>query len=227
MIFEVNSIIENESNGGRMKMDKKTAITISRQFGSGGHEIGELLAQRLGIHFIDREVVTETAKTSDIAQSVIESMDEKPTTSFLYSLVMGLKPGKLGPDEYDMPLPQKVFHAEYNTIRRIAAEKSAVFVGRCADYALKDTVRCVRIFIYAPLDARIRRIDERMKVDRDRAAELIEKADKNRASYYTYYTGNKWGRAENYDICISSALCGTEGTVDSLERIVKNFLDAQ
>lgn len=203
-------------------MNKKTAITISRQFGSGGHEIGELLAKRLNIDFIDREVVTETAKTSDIAQSVIESMDEKPTTSFLYSLVMGLKPGKLGPDEYDMPLPQKVFLAEYNTIRRIAAEKSAVFVGRCADYALKDTVRCVRVFIYALMEARIK---TRMNTDRDHAIELIQKADKNRASYYNYYTGNKWGRAENYDICISSSLCGVSGTVDALEKIVRTFQD--
>lgn len=150
-------------------------------------------------------------------------MDEKPTTSFLYSLVMGLKPGKLEPDEYDMPLPQKVFLAEHNTIRRIAAEKSAVFVGRCADYALKDMTRCIRIFIYAPMDSRIRRIEDRMNVPRNRAIELIQKADKNRASYYNYYTGNKWGRAENYDISLSSSLCGSEGTADALERIVRNF----
>ena len=150
-------------------------------------------------------------------------MDEKPMTSFLYSLVMGLKPGKLEPDEYDMPLPQKVFLAEYNTIRRIAAEKSAVFVGRCADYALKDMTRCIRIFIYAPMDSRIRRIEDRMNVPRNRAIELIQKADKNRASYYNYYTGNKWGRAENYDISLSSSLCGSEGTADGVGTDHKKF----
>lgn len=204
-------------------MKETIAITISRQFGSGGHEIGDLLTKRLNMDFIDREVVTETARSSDIAQSVIESMDEKPTTSFLYSLVMGLRPDKLKPDEYDMPLPQKVFLAEYNTIRRIASEKSAVFVGRCADYALKNKAHCIRIFIFAPMESRIQRIEKRMNVERNRAIELIGKADKNRASYYNYYTGKKWGRAENYDICISSSLCGSEGTADALEKIVKNY----
>ncbi len=205
-------------------MSKKIAITISRQFGSGGHEIGELLAKRLGIAFIDREIIGETAKNSDIAQSIIESLDEKPTTSFLYSLVMGLRPGKLEPDEYDMPLPQKVFLAEYHAIRKIASEKSAVFVGRCADCALKDTPSHVRIFIYAPMEARINRIVKRMNTNADHAAELIQKADKGRANYYNYYTGKKWGRPENYDLCLSSNLCGIEGTVDSLEMLIRNYL---
>lgn len=147
-------------------MSRKIAVTISRQFGSGGHEIGELLAKSLDIEFIDREIITETSKTSDIAQSVIESLDEKPTTSFLYSLVMGLRPGRLAPEEYDMPLPQKVFLAEYNTIRGIAEKKAAVFVGRCADYALADHDRCIRVFIYASTESRIKRIQERMHVDR-------------------------------------------------------------
>ena len=201
-------------------MSKKIAITISRQFGSGGHEIGELLAKSLDIDFIDREIVTETAKTSDIAQSVIESLDEKPTTSFLYSLVMGLHTGKLAPDEYDMPLPQKVFLAEYNTIRRIAEEKSAVFVGRCVDYALADHECCIRIFIYASMESRIKRIQERMNVDRIRAEELIRKTDKNRSSYYNYYTGKKWRRPDNYDISISSSLCGISNTAEILRSIV-------
>lgn len=204
-------------------MSKKFAVTISRQFGSGGHEIGELLSKKLGISLIDREIVTEAAKTSDIAQSVIESLDEKPTTSFLYSLVMGLRSEKLGPDEYDMPLPQKVFLAEYNAIRRIAAEKSAVFVGRCADYALQDTMNCIRIFIYAPMEDRIRRIEERKNINREHAIQLIQKTDKNRAGYYSYYSSKKWGDPDSYDICLSSSLLGIEGTVQALENIINIY----
>lgn len=206
-------------------MKKQFAITISRQFGSGGHEIGEILAENLGIDLIDREIVAETAKTSNIAQSVIESLDEKPTTSFLYSLVMGLRPEKLSPVEYDIPLPQKVFLAEYHTIQKIAMEKSAVFVGRCADYALADILPCIRIFIYAPLEERIKRIQEFRNLDRDHALELIRKTDKQRSGYYNYYTDKKWGSPDSYDICISSSLSGPSGTARSLESMIRSILD--
>lgn len=208
-------------------MKGKLSITIGRQFGSGGHEIGELLAKRLGIDFIDREIIAEAAKSGDIARSVIESLDEKPTTSFLYSLVMGLRPGKPASGEYEIPLPQQVFLAEYNAIRRIASEKPAVFVGRCADYALQDASDCIRVFIYAPVEARISRIEKRNHIDRGQAASLIQKTDKNRASYYNYYSGKKWGHPESYDICVSSQLCGMEKTVDFLEGLVKAYQEGR
>lgn len=201
-------------------MSKNLAITINRQFGSGGHEIGELLARKLDIAFIDKELIAETAMDSGLAESLIESFDEKLSKSFLYSLVLGLNHEKPGSDEYELPLPQKIFLAEHNAIQTIAREKSAVFVGRCADYVLRDIADQIRVFVYAPLEARIARIMERRKVDRDKAADLIHKVDTRRSSYYAYYTEKKWACPENYDLCINSSLCGISGTVEIIDSIV-------
>lgn len=201
-------------------MNKKLTVTISRQFGSGGHEIGELLSKKLGVSFIDREIIAETAEKSGISEELIQAFDEKPTKSFLYSLVLGLNRKKPESDEYDLPLPQQIFLAERNTIQAISEEKSAVFVGRCADYALRDTPERIRVFIYAPFETRVRRIMERRNIDEDKAAELIRKVDKERSGYYNYYTGQKWGRPENYDLCIDSSLYGISGTVDIMNYII-------
>ena len=201
-------------------MNKKLTVTISRQFGSGGHEIGELLSKKLGVSFIDREIIAETAKKSGLSEELIQAFDEKPTKSFLYSLVLGLNREKPENDEYDLPLPQQIFLAERNTIQAISEEKSAVFVGRCADYALRDIPGRIRVFIYAPFETRVRRIMERRNIDEDKAADLIHKIDTQRSNYYNYYTGQRWGQPENYDLCIDSNLYGISGTVDIMNYII-------
>lgn len=194
-------------------MDKKLLLTIGRQYGSGGHEIGERLSKELNIDLYDKEILLGATKQSGIDQKIIESFDEKPTNSFLYSLVMGTRSGKNIPGEYEIPLPGKIFLAEFDSIKKIAEEKSGIFIGRCADYALKDYDNCVSIFIYAPLEERIERIKQRQNVSANDAAEIIRRTDKQRASYYNYYTTRKWGNIDSYQVCIDSSLCGIEGTV--------------
>jgi cytidylate kinase len=198
-------------------MKEKILLTIGRQYGSGGHEIGQRLSQMLNIDLYDKEILKESAKQSEFDDKIFETFDEKPTNSFLYSLVMGTLPMKGTTGEYELPLPEKVFLAEFNAIKRIADEKSGIFVGRCADYALKDYSERISIFIYAPLNKRIERIIQKQHVNETEAVEIIRKADKKRASYYNYYTTQKWGSTDSYYMCIDSSLCGIEGTANLIK----------
>ena len=199
-------------------------VTIGRQFGSGGKTIGELLAERMGVKCYDKELLTEASKASGISTEVFETHDEKPVNSFFYSLVSadssGMSTGFHG--VVDLPLNQKVFLAQFDAIQNIAAkEKSCVFVGRCADYALEQVSGVTNIFISADLEDRVRRITERFHVSKDKAIELITRTDKKRASYYNYYSSKKWGVASTYDLCLNSSRVGTEGCVELILR----FLD--
>lgn len=133
---------------------------------------------------------------------------------------MGVRSGKNVLEEYELPLPGKIFLAEFESIKKMADEKSGIFIGRCADYALKDYEGCISIFIYAPLDRRIERISQRQKVSAEAAAELIRRVDKQRESYYNYYTTKKWGNMESYRLCIDSSLCGIEGTADIISTLL-------
>jgi cytidylate kinase len=198
-------------------MKEKILLTIGRQYGSGGHEIGQRLSQMLNIDLYDKEILKESAKQSGFDDKIFEIFDEKPTNSFLYSLVMGTLPMKGTTGEFELPLPEKVFLAEFNAIKRIADEKSGIFVGRCADYALKDYSERISIFIYAPLNKRIERIIQKQHVNEAEAVEIIRKADKQRASYYNYYTTQKWGSTDSYHMCIDSSLCGIEGTANLIK----------
>lgn len=183
-------------------MSNKILITIGRQYGSGGHEIGVKLSQRFSIDLFDKEILKETAKQNHIDEKIFEQFDEKPTNSFLYSLVMGTYNLNPQSGEYELPLPEKVFVAEHNEIKKIADTKSAIFIGRCADYALKDYDNCISIFVYAPLNKRIERI-------------------KKRASYYNYYTSQKWGDTGSYNLCIDSSVCGIDGTVNVICKVLE------
>jgi cytidylate kinase len=171
----------------------------------------------LNIDLYDKEILKESAKQSEFDDKIFETFDEKPTNSFLYSLVMGTLPMKGTTGEFELPLPEKVFLAEFNAIKRIADEKSGIFVGRCADYALKDYSERISIFIYAPLNKRIERIIQKQHVNEAEAVEIIRKADKQRASYYNYYTTQKWGSTDSYHMCIDSSLCGIEGTANLIK----------
>lgn len=194
-------------------MNDKILLTIGRQYGSGGHEVGQRLSQMLNIELYDKEILKETAKQSGINADIFEKFDEKPTNSFLYSLVMGTNPMQRISGEYELPLPEKVFLAEFKEIQKIADKKSGIFVGRCADYALKDYSNHIGIFVYAPLNKRIERIMQRQNINKDEAAEMIRKIDKQRSSYYNYYTTKKWGS-------IDSSVCGMEGTVNIISRLI-------
>lgn len=208
-------------------MSTRTIVTIGRQYGSGGHLIGKKLAEELGIPFYDSELLKIAAKESGICEEIFESFDEKPTTSFLYSLVMD--PYSLGynSNSFDLPLNHKVFLAAFDTIKDIASKGPCVIVGRCADYALEEFDNCVSIFIHAPFEARIKRVEEEYGVPENKSKEVLLKKDKQRASYYNYYSSNKWGDAKSYDFSLDSQFLGIDGTVELIKDIItrKEALD--
>ena len=199
-----------------------TIITIGRQYGSGGHLVGQKLAEELGIPFYDEELVERAAKDSGLCQEIFENNDEKPTTSFLYSLVMdaSYSMGYHNSAFSDMPLNHKVFLAQFDTIKNIADEGPCVIVGRCADYALEDYPNVVKVFIHADLPDRIARIRRRHDVTDAKAKDMIQKNDKSRASYYNYYTSKKWGEAVYYDLCLNTATLGIDGAVHMVREFV-------
>lgn len=203
-------------------MDKKIVVTIGRQFGSGGREIGQKLAKRLGISFYDKELLAIAARESGISKDIFELHDEKPTNSFLYSLVMDTYAMGYGtPTFVDMPINQRVFLAQFDTIRKIAENESCVIVGRCADYALEDLVDYKSVFVHADMGDKLKRIMKMYNVNESGANDLIAKTDKKRASYYNYYTNKKWGNSVNYDLSINSSRLGMDGTVDLIEFYLK------
>lgn len=199
----------------------KTIITIGREFGSAGREIGRVVAKDLGIKLYDSEMLDRAAKESGICQELFETHDEKPTNSFLYSLVMDTYSlGYTAGSYSDMPINHKVFLAQFDAIKKIANEGPCILVGRCADYALEDYDNVLRIFVRADLDARIRRIARIYDLTDAKAKEMIAKRDKSRSSYYNYYSNKKWGAAESYDACINSSMLGIEGTAKFIEQLV-------
>ena len=200
-----------------------TIITIGRQFGSGGREIGEKLAEKYGIKFYDKELLKRAAKESGICPELFENNDEKPTSSFLYNLVSDTYAFGYSSPYVEMPLSHKVFLAQFDTIKKIASEGPCVIVGRCADYALADCENCIHLFIYADEETRTKRVMEKYQLSEYKAQEMINKKDKQRQSYYNYYSSKKWGRADSYDLCINSSILGVDGTVKLIIQYVEDF----
>ncbi|MBQ7588784.1 MAG: cytidylate kinase-like family protein [Lachnospiraceae bacterium] len=197
-------------------------ITIGRQFGSGGREIGEKLAKRYNIKFYDKDLLKRAAKESGICSELFENNDEKPTGSFLYNLVTDTYSFGFSSPYIEMPLSHKVFLAQFDTIKKIAQEGPCVIVGRCADYALAETGKCLSVFIHAGWEDRIERIKTKFPDEKDPAKikDMIIKTDKARANYYNYYSSKKWGRAESYDLCVNSSILGIDGTVDMISAFI-------
>lgn len=201
-----------------------TIITIGRQFGSAGREIGEKVAEYFGIKYYDKELLTRAAKESGFCQEMLENHDERPTNSFLYNLVMDTYSFGYNASHFvDMPISHKVFLAQFDAIKKIADEGPCVIVGRCADYALADRSNVVDLFIYANESCKIKRIMEKYELNENKARDMIIKKDKQRQSYYNYYSSKKWGRADSYDLCINSSVLGVEGTVKLIAQYVEDF----
>ena len=202
-------------------MKTNTIITIGREYGSAGREIGRRIAEDFGIKLYDKEMLARAAKESGICEEIFESHDEKPTNSFLYSLVMDTySMGYSGNTYTDMPINHKVFLAQFDEIKKIADEGPCILVGRCADYALESYKNVVSVFIHADLDARIRRIARLYDLTDAKAKDRILKTDKQRSSYYNYYTNKKWSNADSYELCLNSAELGIEGTAKAIEQYV-------
>jgi cytidylate kinase len=201
--------------GGKLFMGN-AIYTIGREFGSGGKVIGEKLAEKLGIKLYDKELLQQAAKDSGFCQEIFENHDEKPTNSFLYSLVMDTySAGSYSSAPFlDMPLNHKIFLAQFDSIKKIAQQESCVIVGRCADYALAGEEDCLNIFVHANLEDRIKWVSKRMNITESKAKDQIQKNDKQRASYYNYYTSKKWGDSRGYDLTLNTSKLTTDQCVD-------------
>ncbi len=203
-----------------------TIITIGRQYGSAGHAIGEKVAEYFGIKFYDKEILTRAAKDSGFCEEMIKNHDERPTNSFLYNLVMDTYSFGYNSSSFvDMPISHKVFLAQFDAIKEIAKEGPCVIVGRCSDYALSEFKNTINLFIYADDDFKVKYIMQKDPsiTSEAKARELYIKKDKQRQSYYNYYSSKKWGRAETYDLCINSSKLGIDGTVDLIKQYVEDF----
>ena len=202
-------------------MKTNCVITIGRQFGSGGRYVGRMLAEKLGIPFYDKELLSEAAKQSGICEEIFEDHDEKPTRSLLFNLVTGMQVhGDAGSYYMDMPLNHKIFLAQFDAIRSIADKGPCVIVGRCADYVLKDRPNTISVFLKAEMQSKVERAVKYYGVDPQKAEDRIRKADKQRASYYNYYATATWGDVNNYDLCVDTGKLGVEGTAELIARNV-------
>ena len=204
-------------------MGKDTIITIGRQCGSGGRDVGIALSKRLNIPYYDKELLKRAAKESGLCEEVFEKFDEKPTSSLLYSIVMDPYSLGISANGIDMPINHKVFLAAFDTIKKIANEGPCVMIGRCADYALSDYSNVVNFFLFAPMEDRIKRVTERMDITPEKAKDFINKTDKQRPSYYNYYSTKKWGATTSYNYCLDTSVLGIDGTVELIEHIVEHI----
>ena len=197
-------------------------ITIGRQFGSGGRENGKKVAEALGIPYYDKELLAVAAQESGLSHEFLQSYDERPTNSFLYSLVMGqhhLSTGMPG-----STVEQMAANAQREAVLSVADKGSCVIVGRCADYILRDHPRTVNIFIAAGRAERIERLCRLHGIAPGEAESLMDRTDARRAAYYNYYSSGTWGMAETYDLCIDSSVLGIDGTTGFVLEFVERKL---
>lgn len=195
-------------------------ITVGRQYGSGGREIGTALANRMGIAYYDDLLLKKAAEESGLCEELFRSFDERPK-SFLYSIALDPYSFSMSHISSKGSIEQQVYLATYDTIKKLADRGPCVLIGRCADYALKDRTDVINIFITAPLDSRIKRVAMRNGISESEAKDRIRRKDKDRAAYYNFYSAKEWGDAKSYDLCIDSSLLGVDGTVELLETMLR------
>jgi len=207
-------------------MSKKIIITIARQYGSGGREIGEKVAKILGIPLYDRELIAGAAAKGNLNEEIIKKADESAANSLLYTLAMGSNVlGTTMHFGYKMPLNDKLFILQSEVIKEYAATGSCVVIGRCADYVLRDEPNILRLFIYGDIEHRQARVLERHnELKSSQVIDVINKTDKRRSSYYNFYTGNKWGKYDNYDMAINSSTLGIDGTAELIAEFAKKMM---
>lgn len=200
-------------------MDKHIIINVGRQLGSGGHDIGRMLALDFNARYYDRELMNLAAKESGFSEKFFEQNDERK--GFFKGLFNVQTPHFSGGSMYKTNFSQEsLFQFQSDAIIKAAKEGSCVFVGRCADYVLREFGNTVNVFITASMEYRIRQVMNKQHVDADAARKIIEQGESKRAAYYNYYTGKKWGAAESYDLCIDSSLLGIMET----EKIIAEFI---
>lgn len=199
----------------------RKVITISRQYGSGGREIGEKLAKELGIPFYDGEIITRAAKESGFSEKAFDRAEEKATNSLLYSIAMGMNAyGTHDLGYSNLSIDDRIYLAQAEVIRKVASEGPCVIVGRCADYILKDHKEVVNIFIWADINERVKRATSIYSLPEHKAEENIIKIDKRRANYYNYHANEKWGKVENYHLSIKSNYSGIDNAVECIKMFI-------
>ncbi|MDL2218908.1 cytidylate kinase-like family protein [Ruminococcaceae bacterium OttesenSCG-928-O06] len=206
-------------------MAENLVVCIARQFGSGGREVGQGLAETLGIAFYDKELLRAAAEKSGILQELFEKHDEKPTSGFMAAVPPMDGAGK-APSyaDYVSYLPNDRMQSVIaEVIRETAAKGPCVIIGRCADYVLRGNDAMVSVFVHAALEARIQRVARKHNLDEDAARSLIRKTDRSRANYYAYYTDRDWASVDNYHLAVDSARLGIAGTVELLARSLELF----
>ena len=210
-------------------METKFYITIGRQKGAGGLEIAKRLSEEFGIPFYDKQLLDIAAKESGLSKDVFMNIDERRGSKFISGFFSGIM-GSLY-TEYGASSGinrEELFRIQSESIQHIANRESAIFVGRCADYILRERNACLNVFITATGDDRVERLLECNKIKdaerytRDEMIELLEKSDSKRENYYNYFTYKQWGAAASYDLCLNSSLLGIEGCVLIIKDIVKS-----
>ena len=181
---------------------KRTVITLGRQYGSGGRLIALNIAKELGIPFYDKEILTQVAKATGFSEDFLNDSEKKPTGSLLFDRYAAVPTPTLS---------EQVFIAQSKVIRELAMGESCIIVGRCADYILRDFSQCLKVFVHAPIEERVKRASEEYGVVERSLEHFVLKQDKARASYYNYFASSRWGEASTYDLCINSAM-GIETT---------------
>ena len=206
-------------DAGNEKIQYKNIIVIGRQYGSSGHDIGKVLADKLGYDFYDQDIIKMAAKTTGMTSEFIGKREETMTNSLLYDLVNQMYQYK---DEREQAPKDKIFAAESKVIRELADKGNCVIIGRCSDYILRDNKRVLKVFFNAPLESRIKRVMKRQGVEYSEAQHRIRKTDKYRADNYRYYTGRIWGASSNFDLTIN-----TDFGIDFIEKYIKEALNSQ
>jgi len=201
------------------KKNKNISICIGRQLGSGGRDIAHMLADDFGAKFYDKEIMNLAAKESGFSEKFFEQNDEKRGIfrSLFHMHAPLISDSNLYANNFSQ---ESLFQFQSDAIMKAAEEGSCVFVGRCADYVLRERDNVISVFVTAPMDYRIQRVMEKTQMDKEKARKFIEQREATRAAYYNYYTGKKWGAAESYNLCIDTSLLGLEDT----EKFIADFV---
>lgn len=208
-----------------MKENTNLIITIGRQYGSGGRVVGKALAEELGIHFYDEEILTITSEQSAVGEVFFRLADEKAGNNLLYKIVSGLKPQMGKPSTGgDIVSPDNLFRFQSDVIRQLAEQESCIIAGRCADYILSqegmDVPGLIKVFVYADTPTLIRQAIEVDHVEEKEAVRRVKKLNKERKEYYRYYTGKNWEDWNNYDLLINTS----NFDFDQTARLIKNYI---
>lgn len=205
-------------------MKDNIIVTIARQYGSGGHEVGEIVAKEHNLVFHDKSLIEIAAQKSGIDMELLKKADEDVTPSFLYSIAVGnysVYPLSINMSPYEMPINDRLFNLQADIIKEEAEKAPSVFVGRCADYILNNYKNVIKVYIYADVNERAKRIARIENISESDARVLIYKNDKKRANYYNYYTSLKWGKNDNYNLMIDTGAVGTQGAAQIIGEYIK------